>query len=160
MVKAQFGIPKVDHSRYLWVSAKSRTFRSYGTDRFFTIADYNPLSHRLVTDIDYQFVPFVPMGIRPQQARVITIFHLRPVRRDGKTKYLITRQEVGVPHIVTLFHGLIAYWWSGLLSNRYDSRGRHPWAVLESYEGPDSIFTAVTRIVSGLYTRQHIHYAE
>ncbi|KAJ3019815.1 hypothetical protein HKX48_001742 [Thoreauomyces humboldtii] len=48
---------------------------------------------RVVTDITYQFHPMFFPTRSPQTARVITMFHLRPVKRAGSTRYLITRQE-------------------------------------------------------------------
>ncbi|KAI8909862.1 hypothetical protein DFJ77DRAFT_550313 [Powellomyces hirtus] len=54
---------------------------------------YDEELQRVVTDIDYQFHPLFFPTFQPQQARVLTIFHLKRIRRSGATKFLITRQE-------------------------------------------------------------------
>ncbi|KAI9101375.1 hypothetical protein DFS34DRAFT_468460 [Phlyctochytrium arcticum] len=54
---------------------------------------FNEDSQRLVLDIDYQMHPLIYPTTSPQQARIVTILHLRKVVSDGTKRYLITRQE-------------------------------------------------------------------
>ncbi|KAJ3181846.1 hypothetical protein HDU85_003361 [Gaertneriomyces sp. JEL0708] len=59
---------------------------------------WDPDTMRLVTDIEYSFRPLlfslVPTSwVGLQRARVITIMDCRAVKRNGVTKYIITRQE-------------------------------------------------------------------